>query len=231
MRPCKHQLALVLLASALVALLPLAKGETVCSCNHNSCVTTNYMCKTRLDAGCFFMKNKTVTSYGCVDQLSEYERLTCKIHPTLPKTRGHVELMCCQQDMCNYEIIKGNFGSDMTESLSGTPPPYLDEFWLKVALIAVPLCGGVILVVLVVLACRILQRDSKYGEAHLRSGYSHCRDSDPGNANRHSKARLLLLDDATPSCGDKPRIYKGPQDPKVITWVIASQHGDKPSAV
>jgi hypothetical protein len=29
------------------------------------------MCKTLLDEGCFFVKNKTVTSYGCVDQLSE----------------------------------------------------------------------------------------------------------------------------------------------------------------
>jgi BMP and activin membrane-bound inhibitor homolog C-terminus len=124
--------------------------------------------------------------------------------------------------------------SEFTENV-GESPTYYDEFWVKVALIAVPLCGGIILVALVVLACKILQRDSKY-EAHLRSsssGYMQCHGADGGaNANRHSKARLLLLEDGSPTSEKhvKNSIYKGPQDHKVITWVIASQ-GEKPSPV
>jgi len=125
--------------------------------------------------------------------------------------------------------------AEFPESIGDKSAAYYDEFWVKVALIAVPLCGGVILVVLVVLACKILQRDSKY-EAHLRSssGYLQCHGVDPGaNANRHSKARLLLPEDGSPT-SEKPvknSIYKGPQDPKVITWVINNHQADKPSPV
>ncbi|XP_065338766.1 BMP and activin membrane-bound inhibitor homolog isoform X1 [Cloeon dipterum] len=208
------------------------KGETTCSCNQNVCVTTSYMCRTNLEGGCYFVRNETATAYGCIDQLTDVERRNCKYHQSLLATKGLVELSCCMGDMCNYRITTDSSSSSEPIESRGESPSYYDDFWITVMLIAVPTCGMLIMLVLVLMAWKILQRDSKY-DAHLRSssGYMQCH-AEQNSANRHSKARLLLLEDGSLPSDKvvKNAIYKGPQD-KVTNWVLASPHGEKPSAV
>lgn len=83
-----------------------------------------------------------------------------------------VGLTCCTLDMCNYRDSNeititigsnpndkggGSVSSRRTETGSKTPK----DLWFKAAVIAVPIAGGFILILLVLLAVRMLRTDSR----------------------------------------------------------------------
>jgi hypothetical protein len=77
------------------------------------------------------------------------------------------------------------------------------DVWLKAATIAVPICGGFILVLLIVLAVKILRKDSKrQAPSGLRGAYVQCQGDPLHNSNQHSKTRLLL-EESSPQPYDK----------------------------
>ncbi|KAK3108919.1 hypothetical protein FSP39_018628 [Pinctada imbricata] len=93
---------------------------------------------------------------------------------------------CCKEDMCNYNIdviihVQSNASSneksaDKNEKQNPAPPGTFIEYtkpevkngghpekdlWFKAAVIAVPIAGGFILILLVLLAVRMLRADSR----------------------------------------------------------------------
>lgn len=83
------------------------------------------------------------------------------------------ELICCTLDMCNYRdsyelsvIIeqapdrRGSTDGISSKRTHETPKPQKD-LWFKAAVIAVPIAGGFILILLVLLAVRMLRTDSR----------------------------------------------------------------------
>ncbi|XP_014213978.1 uncharacterized protein LOC106643386 [Copidosoma floridanum] len=142
--------------------------EVRCYCNQPLCVSTNYMCRGR---GCFtdlpiLGSDSTVAeltfrpehaSYsGCLDR-SSAER-------DCPPGK-----LCCEQDLCNHidspamrlrlnktlQVLMGErrayLGSGREDELLGA------DSWFRMATIAIPICGFVILVILASLAIRLLQ--------------------------------------------------------------------------
>lgn len=83
------------------------------------------------------------------------------------------ELICCTLDMCNYRdsvelsiiIDQAPDRKGITDGISSkrtheSPKPQKD-LWFKAAVIAVPIAGGFILILLVLLAVRMLRTDSR----------------------------------------------------------------------
>ncbi|KAI1292810.1 BMP and activin membrane-bound inhibitor -like protein [Halotydeus destructor] len=89
-------------------------------------------------------------------------------------------LTCCQQDMCNYvgkldvgghsvgrpanQSHKEFHGRPGSYSSSLSPPgaqSWPDLWWFKIVVIAVPVGGSAVLVLLILLAIRLLKQDSK----------------------------------------------------------------------
>lgn len=145
-------------------------GEIRCYCNLPSCVSTGYMCKS--NAGrCFSQITDDVSQskHGCLEHLHQSKHSACKSEHG-SKRRGNLPVLkCCKDDMCNYAsnfniMIQvnqshgqgsANKGADSTQSMSS------QEVWFRAATIAVPICGGFILVLLVLVALRVLKKDSK----------------------------------------------------------------------
>lgn len=170
----------------LVYCLKLTEGEIRCYCNESGCVRTGYMCKSTLNA-CYsiltYDGEKPKTTQGCIESLEPSKRVVCKSekpeHYTskLP-TQEQSLLICCDNDMCNYNertisiIVKeksngstGN-GNENLEDVSIFHKNPKDQnpdkdLWFKAAVIAVPIAGGFILILLVLLAVRMLRSDSR----------------------------------------------------------------------
>ncbi|KAJ1527428.1 hypothetical protein ONE63_007410 [Megalurothrips usitatus] len=100
-------------------------------------------------------------------------------------------LLCCTEDMCNHidspdsrmRTGAGSNGSEAAHAAVSGPAAVAGEaaaaaaaarsaeMWFKAATIAVPICGALILVLLIVLAVRLLRAD---GQHHRASKLSAC---------------------------------------------------------
>lgn len=171
----------------LVYCLHLTEGEIRCYCNEARCVRTGYMCKSTLNA-CYsiltYDDGKPKTTQGCIESLEPSKRVVCKSEKPeqytskLP-TQEQSLLICCHNDMCNYNektisiIVKeksnGSTQNGNENLLEDVPSFHKDpkdssvdkDLWFKAAVIAVPIAGGFILILLVLLAVRMLRTDSR----------------------------------------------------------------------
>ncbi|XP_015912995.1 BMP and activin membrane-bound inhibitor homolog [Parasteatoda tepidariorum] len=145
--------------------LSSVKCEIRCYCNQASCVSTGYMCK----SSSFCFSDVTIGVHGCLEK------------------RRCVGLRCCREDMCNYleaqmqtfkAPISGSIGEehfDDSRSISLTEGALRREVWLKAAIIAVPVAGICILILLVAIAARMLKQDAERQRRllELRRVYGH----------------------------------------------------------
>uniref|UniRef100_V5GPZ6 BMP and activin membrane-bound inhibitor n=1 Tax=Anoplophora glabripennis TaxID=217634 RepID=V5GPZ6_ANOGL len=156
-----------------------------CFCNLPSCVTTGYMCKSS-GGGCFSDLQEQSSVYkgrhGCLELLSDKEQKSrCNSkggineRTTIRRKDNPKSLfLCCHHDMCNHiespqtkNIINNTLLGDVAEDSDNRfqqqqQEPFLysnSEVWFRAATIAVPICGAVILFVLIALAVKILKSE------------------------------------------------------------------------
>ncbi|XP_050510550.1 uncharacterized protein LOC126887198 [Diabrotica virgifera virgifera] len=153
-----------------------------CFCNLPSCILTGYMCKSS-GGGCFsdviVPGNDDKGRHGCLEFLEEKYRCHGKSgineRTTIRrKENSKSHLMCCHHDMCNHiespqtlNIINNTLLDDQSAEETEIKYPqrqepvlYSDsEVWFRAATIAVPICGAVILFVLIALAVKILKSE------------------------------------------------------------------------
>ncbi|XP_014678037.1 PREDICTED: BMP and activin membrane-bound inhibitor homolog [Priapulus caudatus] len=173
----------------LVVWISAVRAEIRCYCNLPACVATGYMCKAHHGACFSRIANEldiAKSHHGCSGMLADpQERETC-VHLNGSKAKDGGEgkwpmVLCCKEDMCNYIdnvdiriqvnttrdgnlYIKGDnsqHGSQARHKAEIDP----NELWFKAAVIAVPIAGACILVMLILLAVRMLRKDSR---RHMR---------------------------------------------------------------
>ncbi|KAK8760622.1 hypothetical protein V5799_028111, partial [Amblyomma americanum] len=152
-----------------------------CHCNLAPCVSTGYMCKSELGL-CFSESGVQMTSslnaasttaprHGCVDLLADVSgdaNYGCQApaegappSPLLeaPLLEGR---QCCSEDMCNFQRDFPEPGASESRTRGGDQQGSLTRLvWFRAAVIAVPIAGGSVLVLLVLLAARLLRKDSE----------------------------------------------------------------------
>ncbi|XP_059179064.1 BMP and activin membrane-bound inhibitor homolog [Physella acuta] len=186
-----HESSPFLLVFLLGYCLAVIEGELRCYCNESGCVSTSYMCKSSAGQ-CYtaveVRGEVTHQTHGCLDHLPEEQQASCResVDVISASGKGPVTLpllLCCTDHMCNY--IRDDFDVSiiLTPKYNGTfhrgtaptgedNPTYSKnnhgnrdddrDLWFKAAVIAVPIAGGFILVLLVLLAVRMLRTDSRY---------------------------------------------------------------------
>jgi len=161
-----------------------AEAEIRCYCNHPSCISTGYMCKSAVGR-CYSQitheGEAAHSAHGCAENLQLPDRNLCETGDDVIKTRSDggdwPVLMCCKEDMCNYMDIKIKIPLDSksNKSILGDKSVSTHEknsnyrlyeerqsaLWFKAAVIAVPIAGGFILLLLVILAIRLLRSDNR----------------------------------------------------------------------
>uniref|UniRef100_A0A0K8SAD9 BMP and activin membrane-bound inhibitor n=2 Tax=Lygus hesperus TaxID=30085 RepID=A0A0K8SAD9_LYGHE len=150
-----------------------AAAEIRCYCNLPTCVATSYMCKSKIP-GCFSDLQDSMSFdeaiHGCLDFLPRDKEIMCQ---NKPGGEGlgvkHSLLLCCREDLCNHvdsvnrmtynESMRRLRDEDIPNFQRQTPSYSSQEVWFKAATIAVPICGFLILLMLIVLAMKILRTD------------------------------------------------------------------------
>ncbi|XP_023679180.1 BMP and activin membrane-bound inhibitor (Xenopus laevis) homolog a isoform X1 [Paramormyrops kingsleyae] len=155
----------------------LTKGEIRCYCDAPHCVATGYMCKSEMNA-CFTrvldpQNTNSPLTHGCVDSNATPAE-TCA-SKTDDMTASSPTLDCCHEDMCNYrglhDLAHGRDASEYGSRYQSDGSRNLitrvqdlasaKEVWFRAAVIAVPIAGGLILVLLIMLALRMLRSENK----------------------------------------------------------------------
>lgn len=166
-------------------------AEVRCHCNLPRCVTLGYMCKSLLGAcftnntpapthaytSNHKLHHRWAPMHGCVELLPGDRHAECVRKggvrppqgvlaltpaPSTPPPQPDPALTCCRHDMCNYRDIDmyiqvdGDGHTDMKRQDSE-----LETLWFRAATIAVPIAGGFILIVLVLLASKMLAKENK----------------------------------------------------------------------
>ncbi|GLV34195.1 hypothetical protein CBL_00125 [Carabus blaptoides fortunei] len=137
--------------------------------------------------------------HGCLELLQDKDQWAeCRNMPSANKatTKGHPRslLLCCFKDMCNHidspetqTMLNGTLlGSTLMDSpnhslmsshlepnMAASPGYNSNEVWFKAAIIAVPICGVVILFLLIFLAVKILRTDTLTASSKLGPPYHH----------------------------------------------------------
>lgn len=160
-----------------------------CYCNTAQCVSTGYMCRSPGELGCYSELPAPRRTYharhGCLHHLAESEKEAlsrCQNSPMSggPPPREHSLLLCCFKDLCNHEdspIARARLNLTIVDSegsavASERGANYNGEVWFKAATIAVPVCGALILFMLVAVAVRLLKADALLqADRKLRGGY------------------------------------------------------------
>ncbi|XP_062844192.1 BMP and activin membrane-bound inhibitor homolog (Xenopus laevis) b [Trichomycterus rosablanca] len=157
----------------------LTRGEIRCYCDAPHCVATGYMCKSELNS-CFTrildpQSSKSPLSHGCYDPLLN-AGAPCHAESGRATLYGPATLECCHEDMCNYKGLH-----DLTHGRGGSPGkstrpqteggrqvvarvqeiPTAKEVWFRAAVIAVPIAGGLVLILLITLALRMLRSENR----------------------------------------------------------------------
>ncbi|XP_039752985.1 BMP and activin membrane-bound inhibitor homolog [Pararge aegeria] len=170
----------------LTDLNPEGDAEGVrCYCNTAQCVSTGYMCRSRKGGGCYseVPPRRHHARHGCLHHLAEKQEEAlshCQNAPSQggPPPRHHSLLLCCFKDLCNHEDspvarTRNLTANDLENSVaSERGASYNGEVWFKAATIAVPVCGALILFILVAVAVRLLRADALLqADRKLRGGY------------------------------------------------------------
>uniref|UniRef100_A0A1B6FSL3 BMP and activin membrane-bound inhibitor homolog n=1 Tax=Cuerna arida TaxID=1464854 RepID=A0A1B6FSL3_9HEMI len=158
-------------------------SEIRCYCNLPECITTSYMCKSE-GLGCFSdilaFSDVNKASHGCLDLLQSGRQDQCQNEPSSRSVaQPRSLLLCCYRDLCNHvdspetrqryndTVLASSLVTDLDRSVMMVnsrlrqSPGYTNaEVWFRAATIAVPICGALILFVLIALAVRILQSDA-----------------------------------------------------------------------
>ncbi|XP_063826237.1 BMP and activin membrane-bound inhibitor homolog [Ostrinia nubilalis] len=170
---------------------PASDSEGVrCYCNTAECVATGYMCRSPHGGGCYSElvapRRTHHARHGCLHHLADTEKEAlshCQNSPVsggTPPPPDHSLLLCCFRDMCNHEdsplstarFNASGIDSDGNAVASERGASYNGEVWFKAATIAVPVCGALILFLLVAVAVRLLKADALlHADRKLRGGY------------------------------------------------------------
>ncbi|XP_050675920.1 BMP and activin membrane-bound inhibitor homolog [Leptidea sinapis] len=167
-----------------------------CYCNTAQCVSTGYLCRSRRGGGCYseLPPRRHHARHGCLHHLAEREEEALSHCQNAPSStaglpgREHSLLLCCFRDLCNHEDsplararlnLTAHDSGSAVASERGTS--YNGEVWFKAATIAVPVCGALILFLLVAVAVRLLRADALlHADRKLRGSYistpQHCDD-------------------------------------------------------
>ncbi|XP_057656803.1 uncharacterized protein LOC130894190 isoform X1 [Diorhabda carinulata] len=152
-----------------------------CFCNLPTCMMTGYMCKSS-NGGCFSDVPESTDHdkgrHGCLELLEQKYRCHGKTGINEKTTFRKKEntksrLMCCHYDMCNHienpqtknlmnatKLVASPRETDAKYQKREEKFLYSDsEVWFRAATIAVPICGAVILFVLIALAVKILKSE------------------------------------------------------------------------
>ncbi|XP_074036374.1 uncharacterized protein [Leptinotarsa decemlineata] len=161
-----------------------------CFCNLPSCVTTGYMCKSS-GGTCFSdVIDQSASVYrghhGCLellneeDQQSKCQRRGINERTTIRRKENSKSLLiCCHHDMCNHiesppakNLMNDSLLDDVTQ-VTETRYQQKETFlyseadvWFRAATIAVPICGAVILFLLIALAVKILKSEHQNAAMH-----------------------------------------------------------------
>lgn len=162
---------------------PGVRADIRCHCNLAPCVSTGYMCKSEL--GLCFSESVQMTSslnpagttaprHGCVDLLPDVTGDTdygCRerddgtsAQQPPSELSPPAGLACCRDDMCNFQRDFASPGASEPRTRNGdqpAAPSFTHLVWFRAAVIAVPIAGGSVLVLLVLLAARLLRKDSE----------------------------------------------------------------------
>lgn len=204
---CRSTLTLVVL---FLAPVPKVEAEIRCYCNLPSCVNTGYMCKSAHNL-CFsdnenggYSNDLFRSRHGCLEYLNDQKRALCRVKGRSLRlsSRTPFKVFCCEEDMCNYgNSVDVNIQVHTRDNHSFPEGiyDYDDEYfinsnnvregslegglWFRAAVIAVPIAGSCILVILILLAVRMLRKDSRRQQQLLEL-----------RQQRHFKACLLLGD-------------------------------------
>ncbi|CAH0556163.1 unnamed protein product [Brassicogethes aeneus] len=150
--------------------------------------------------------------HGCLELLTDRDqRSWCEnqednAKPPLRKKHPKSLLVCCRNDMCNHvenpktknilnstlfgQILEDSNGeSRQTNGQQETLLYSNSEVWFRAATIAVPICGAVILFVLIALAVKILKSENENSLNHKLGPalYIHQLPSQGGNKNSCEK--------------------------------------------
>ncbi|XP_075067334.1 BMP and activin membrane-bound inhibitor homolog [Mixophyes fleayi] len=233
----------------------LAKGEIRCYCDAPHCVATGYMCKSELNA-CFSrlldpQNSNSPLTHGCLNSIANTADI-CKpkaeekqSSPAVPK------LECCHEDMCNYRGLHdvlshpksepsgagGKYQHESTRNLITKVQELTSakELWFRAAVIAVPIAGGLILVLLIMLALRMLRSENKRLQDQRQQMLSRLHYSFHGHHSKKRQVAKLDLECMVPVSGhenccltcDKMR-HTDLSNDKIISlvhWGMYSGHG------
>ncbi|CAN9506526.1 unnamed protein product [Ophioblennius macclurei] len=226
----------------------LTKGEIRCYCDAPHCVATGYMCKSEVNA-CFtkvldpFNANSPLT-HGCLDPAAHI--IDSCSGPRATDILATVE--CCHDDMCNYRGLQ-----DLSHTRDSTDSRYqpdgsnrnlvtrvqelasTKEVWFRAAVIAVPIAGGLILVLLIMLALRMLRSENKRLQDQRQQMLSRLHYSFHGHHTKKGHVAKLDLECMVPVTGhenccltcDKMRQADLGNDKilSLVHWGMYSGHG------
>lgn len=229
----------------------LTKGEIRCYCDAPHCVATGYMCKSELNA-CFtkvldpLISNSPLT-HGCLDPGVSAADNVCSGRRAIDSLAA-ATLECCHDDMCNYrglhdlahtrDSTDGRYQADGGNRNLVTRVQELasaKEVWFRAAVIAVPIAGGLILVLLIMLALRMLRSENKRLQDQRQQMLSRLHYSFHGHHAKKGHVAKLDLECMVPVTGhenccltcDKMR-QSDPGNDKILSlvhWGMYSGHG------
>ncbi|XP_011853735.1 PREDICTED: BMP and activin membrane-bound inhibitor homolog [Mandrillus leucophaeus] len=229
--------------------------EIRCYCDAAHCVATGYMCKSELSA-CFSrlldpQNSNSPLTHGCLDSLASTADI-CQAK----QARNHSgttmpTLECCHEDMCNYRGLHDVLSPPKGEA-SGQGNRYQHdgsrnlitkvqeltsskELWFRAAVIAVPIAGGLILVLLIMLALRMLRSENKRLQDQRQQMLSRLHYSFHGHHSKKGQVAKLDLECMVPVSGhenccltcDKMRQADLSNDKilSLVHWGMYSGHG------
>lgn len=226
----------------------LVKGEIRCYCDAPHCVATGYMCKSEQNA-CFTkvldpLNPSSPLTHGCLDAADVCGGSQRAAEPP----GGALALECCHDDMCNYRGLPDL--AHTRDSADGRHPAdggsrnlvtrvqelaSAKEVWFRAAVIAVPIAGGLILVLLIMLALRMLRSENKRLRDQRQQMLSRLHYSFHGHHAKKGHVAKLDLECMVPVTGhencclscDKMRQAEpgGDKIMSLVHWGMYSGHG------
>ncbi|KAM3929672.1 BMP and activin membrane-bound inhibitor homolog [Leptodactylus fuscus] len=231
----------------------LTKGEIRCYCDAPHCVATGYMCKSELNA-CFSrlldpQNTNSPLTHGCLDSMAKTTDM-CKATTDVKSGATVPKLECCHEDMCNYRGLHDVLSHPKSEPSGGSKYQHEStrnlitkvqeltsskELWFRAAVIAVPIAGGLILVLLIMLALRMLRSENKRLQDQRQQMLSRLHYSFHGHHSKKGQVAKLDLECMVPVTGhenccltcDKMR-HTDLSNDKIISlvhWGMYSGHG------
>ncbi|XP_026148074.1 BMP and activin membrane-bound inhibitor homolog a [Mastacembelus armatus] len=233
----------------------LTKGDIRCYCDAPHCVATGYMCKSQLNA-CFTkvldpLHANSPLTHGCLDPIASAADICSSSSSRGRDALGGTwatMLECCHDDMCNYrglhdlaharDSTDGRYQTDGNNRNMVTRVQELasaKEVWFRAAVIAVPIAGGLILVLLIMLALRMLRSENKRLQDQRQQMLSRLHYSFHGHHSKKGHVAQLDLECMVPVTGhenccltcDKMR-QADPGNDKILSlvhWGMYSGHG------